>query len=84
MVFLRIVLPLGLMAALSATASSEQLPIKTYTTADGLSHDRVKRIVQDPSGFLWFCTPEGLSRFDGYRFANYGREHGLPPRRLTI
>ena len=60
-----------------AIASSEQLPIKTYTTADGLAHNVVNRIVPDSRGFLWFCTREGLSRFDGYSFINYGLEHGL-------
>ena len=27
---------------------------------------------------MWFSTVEGLSRFDGYRFTNYGLEIGLP------
>jgi ligand-binding sensor domain-containing protein len=58
----------------------ERLPIKTYTTADGLARDQINRIVQDSKGFLWFCTTEGLSRFDGYKFTNYGTEQGLAGR----
>jgi signal transduction histidine kinase/ligand-binding sensor domain-containing protein len=27
---------------------------------------------------MWFCTWEGLSRFDGYKFTNYGTDEGLP------
>ena len=50
--------------------SAETLPVKSYTTSDGLAHDRVNRIVRDSRGFLWFCTSEGLSRFDGYEFNN--------------
>src|SRR6266581_5177733 len=57
---------------------AERLPIKTYTTADGLARDQASRIVRDSRGLLWFCTVEGLSRFDGYRFTSYGREDGLP------
>jgi len=57
---------------------SELLPIRTYTTADGLASDKVTCIVPDSRGFLWFCTPEGLSRFDGSRFVNFGVEEGLP------
>src|SRR5687768_9761299 len=62
----------------SLEAGAQQLPIKTYTTADGLSHNSVNRIVKDSRGFLWFCTGEGLSRFDSYTFTNFGVEQGLP------
>ncbi|HJZ98777.1 MAG TPA: two-component regulator propeller domain-containing protein [Candidatus Solibacter sp.] len=40
----------------------------------------MNRIVRDARGYLWFCTSEGLSRFDGYEFHNYGRRDGLPHR----
>jgi signal transduction histidine kinase/ligand-binding sensor domain-containing protein len=59
-------------------AAAERLPSRIYTTEDGLSHNRVKRVVQDSLGFLWFCTADGLSRFDGARFTNYRVEDGLP------
>jgi PAS domain S-box-containing protein len=59
---------------------AERLPIKVYTAADGLPRDHINRIVQDSKGFLWFCTSEGLSRFDGYKFTNYGGDQGLPGR----
>ncbi len=57
---------------------AERLPIKNYTTADGLAHNIVNKIVRDSRGFLWFCTADGLSRFDGYAFTNYGTDQGLP------
>lgn len=57
---------------------AEQLPVRTYTTADGLAHDQVEAVIQDSHGFIWFCTIDGLSRFDGYRFTNYGVKDGLP------
>ncbi|HEY6393389.1 MAG TPA: two-component regulator propeller domain-containing protein [Bryobacteraceae bacterium] len=56
---------------------SDLLPVRAYTTADGLAADRVDCVVPDSRGFLWFCTPEGLSRFDGYRFVSYGVDEGL-------
>lgn len=59
---------------------AEQLPIRTYTTADGLARDQIYKIVTDPRGFLWFCTYDGLSRFDGYEFVNYSVASGLPHR----
>ena len=66
-----------LMFSLVGKAYAERLPIKNYTTADGLPRDHINRIVQDSKGFLWFCTSEGLSCFDGYKFTNYGTEQGL-------
>src|SRR5215510_13616460 len=65
---------------LSRGARAEQLPVKTYTTADGLLRDQPNRIKLDSRGFLWFCTNDGLSRFDGYSFTNYTTDDGLPHR----
>jgi ligand-binding sensor domain-containing protein/two-component sensor histidine kinase len=62
----------------ASSGVAEHLPIKTYTTADGLAQNAVNRIVRDSRGFLWFCTEDGLSRYDGYTFTNYGVEQGLP------
>jgi len=59
-------------------AMAVRLPIKSYTTVDGLPHNTVMRIVRDSHGFLWFCTLGGLARYDGYTFVNYGVEQGLP------
>jgi ligand-binding sensor domain-containing protein len=53
---------------LSHPASAERLPLKAYTAADGLVREQINRIVRDSGGFLWVCTPEGLSRFDGSRY----------------
>lgn len=72
-----------LLLALSPGASAQQLPVKTYMVADGLAHDQVAQIVRDPHGFLWFCTTEGLSRFDGYRFTTYSERDGLPSAHIN-
>ena len=52
----------------AAQAAAERPPFKIYTTEENLAHDSINRIVRDARGFLWFCTAEGLSRFDGYKF----------------
>src|SRR5262245_8814359 len=70
-----------LLAGLRST-EGQHLPIKTYTTEDGLAHNQVNRIVRDSRGYIWFCTAEGLSRFDGYRFTNYTTDQGLPHRSI--
>jgi signal transduction histidine kinase/ligand-binding sensor domain-containing protein len=69
--------------ALPGSAPAGQPPIRTYTTGDGLAQNHVLRVVRDSRGFLWFCTLDGLSRFDGYLFTNYGMPEGLPHPNVT-
>jgi signal transduction histidine kinase/streptogramin lyase len=59
---------------------AELLPIKSYTVADGLQRDEVKRIRRDSRGFMWFCTDDGISRFDGVGMTNFTTADGLPNR----
>ncbi len=61
-------------------AATPRLPIRRYTSADGLAQDAVQRIKFDPQGFLWVATAGGLSRFDGDRFTGFGEEDGLRGR----
>jgi ligand-binding sensor domain-containing protein len=70
---------LGLTLAACALPAA-RLPVRQYTTADGLARDSVHRIIRDREGFLWFATGEGISRFNGYTFSNYGVTDGLPDR----
>ena len=72
-----------LLLAIASNATAERLPIRKYTTEDGLAHARVRRIVRDPRGFLWFCTVDGLSRFDGAEFVTYRTGDGLPDPWVT-
>jgi len=74
----RTVWAIAFVIVLPGNAKPERLPIKTYTTSEGLAQNSVNRIVRDSRGFLWFCTEGGLSRYDGYSFTNYGVEQGLP------
>src|ERR1017187_5017382 len=71
------VLALGMLATCWALPAA-QLPLRRYTTADGLANNAVFSIASDSRGFLWFATAEGLSRFDGYGFANQTESTGLP------
>jgi ligand-binding sensor domain-containing protein/two-component sensor histidine kinase len=76
---IRASLPLLALLLLSAIpAVSQQLSLRHYDVSDGLAHGVVTSICQDSKGYLWLSTFEGLSRFDGYRFVNYGTEDGLP------
>ena len=74
----RLPTPWAAMLLVPSLLRASHLPIRTYTTADGLARDHILAIAQDSHGFLWFGTAEGLSRFDGYQFTNYQVEQGLP------
>lgn len=67
----------------SGPATAERLPIRTFGLQDGLPSANVACIVPDTKGFLWFCTSEGLARFDGSRFKVYSTADGLPHRSVT-
>lgn len=58
-----LVIPIGTFGA--------QLPMRHYTTDEGLVNNEVITVFQDNRGYLWFGTYAGLSRFDGKRFKNY-------------
>ena len=51
--------------------AAERLPITIYTSGDGLGSSFVNYLTRDSRGFMWFCTRDGLSRFDGTRFVTY-------------
>src|SRR5712692_9967774 len=80
---LEILLCGSLLMVFAQCVFAERLPLKYYTTADGLAHNEVNKIVRDSRGFLWFCTADGLSRFDGYTFTNFGPDQGLPHANVT-
>lgn len=60
--------------------NAEEPVMRLFTTEDGLVRNSVTKIRRDSRGRLWFCTVEGLSLFDGQRFANYTTAQGLPHR----
>lgn len=45
--------------------------IQKFSIYNGLAQRTVTDIVQDPKGFIWFSTWNGLNKFDGYTFKNY-------------
>ena len=73
-----------LSAVLGASmASAERLPVQGFNINNGLAGNSIHNIVRDSRGFLWFCTSEGLSRFDGYQFVNFGSP-ALPGRDVIL
>lgn len=44
----------------------------TFTIEQGLSQNNVACITKDRDGFIWVGTGNGLNRFDGYSFVQFG------------
>jgi len=61
---------------------SQNLQIKTYTARDGLPASYILSLREDRLGYLWVSAYNGLSRFDGKYFTNYGFSDGLPDLRV--
>ena len=40
----------------------------------GLSQSNVHCILQDSRGFVWFGTPDGLNKYDGYNITVYKKD----------
>ncbi|MGQ1947203.1 hybrid sensor histidine kinase/response regulator transcription factor [Geofilum sp. OHC36d9] len=51
---------------LQAASVQDNYVINVISSNQGLPSDDVKNVFQDSEGFLWFCTTEGLIRYDGY------------------
>jgi signal transduction histidine kinase len=63
-----------ILVCLLHTVPAQQLPLETYTPANGLVDARVIKVFQDSKGRIYFLTREGFSIFDGQRFSNYGSD----------
>lgn len=70
--------PLLLALACACPATAQQLALQAFSVRDGLAHSRVNCLFEDRRGYLWLGTWEGLSRFDGRTFVNFGTADGLP------
>ena len=51
--------------------SGDEYNIQFVTMDDGLMHHYIDDIYKDGTGYLWFSTGGGLSRYDGYKFTHY-------------
>jgi ligand-binding sensor domain-containing protein len=61
----------------SVTLHAQFQRYRNYSSKDGLPSSEVYEMIQDSSGYMWFATDMGVSRFSGYEFKNYTTENGL-------
>lgn len=64
-----ILLALSMSCGVCVDAASVRM--RQFTASDGLSENTIRYIFQDSVGYLWLSTPNGLNRYDGYRFRQF-------------
>ena len=62
---------LSLLTFLLTVNASAQYYFKTLDARYGLTSSQVNCILKDTRGFMWFGTPAGLYRYDGYQFKHF-------------
>lgn len=63
-----LLLQAGALAGLDPEKRITQYTVNVWKRERGLPNNSIMAIAQDPSGFLWLGTAEGLVRFDGANF----------------
>ncbi|MFR9634040.1 MAG: two-component regulator propeller domain-containing protein [Rikenellaceae bacterium] len=72
-----------LLAIISTHAKSLDIQIKSINNSQNLLSEEIRRIHQDSEGFIWFGTPKGLFRYDGYEFTQYSINDNLTNNDIT-
>ena len=56
----------------------QEIPYKHFESENGLASSEVYNMYLDKTGYIWFATNKGISRFDGKEFENFTTKDGLP------
>ena len=73
-----------LLAFLAPTFLAAQRQIfHEYGFSDGLINLNVRCLLQDPTGYVWVGTDNGLFRYDGAKFRGFGHSDGLSNTEIT-
>ena len=69
---------IALLCLFPVLAKAQEPFMRQLTTKDGLPQQQVMCYFKDSRGFVWLGTKNGLSRYDGRTFKNFGEEDGIP------
>ncbi|MBX7221961.1 MAG: protein kinase [Blastocatellia bacterium] len=65
-------------SALPSSVAAQEYQFKTYQSSMGLPSNAISHLYQDQKGYIWFATPKGASRYDGFGFTTLSVSEGLP------
>ncbi len=71
-----------LLAGILSGRADLPFTFRAWTTHQGLPENQVTCLTQTRDGYLWVGTEDGLARFDGVRFVNFGLRDGLRSTRI--
>ena len=60
--------------------AQQQIEPKYISISEGLSSPTVNSVLQDSYGLIWVGTPNGVQKYDGYRFETFKNIPGKPNR----
>jgi ligand-binding sensor domain-containing protein len=75
--YCHIILLTGFLLLSSFVSSGQGFATLQYSTDDGLPSNTVYSIFRDRKGFLWFCTDQGVARYNGVHFERFNTSNGL-------
>ncbi len=75
----------GILPWMTGLAGEDDFAFRVWDVGDGLPQNTVHAIAQTEDGYLWLGTDLGITRFDGVRFLNFGRDRlpGLPNKAIA-
>ncbi len=53
-----------------------------YREVHGMGSNRVRDVLEDDNGVIWFATRDGLTKLEDGNFRTFTTQHGLPDNRL--
>ena len=74
---MRIVYLVSALILLVSAASCQRLQARLFDQRDGLGNPSITALAQDGDGYLWVGSQNGLFRYDGSYFREFGRADGF-------
>ena len=68
---------LATVLALAPTFHAQRLPLKLYSSADGMASGVIHNVAYDSRGFMWIAARGGLTRYDGLEFIAFDFDEAL-------
>jgi len=62
----------------SGSVSAQEYSFRNFAGSEGLGNLSIQKIYQDPTGFIWVSTENGIFRYNGDRFDPFGPTQGIP------